>query len=388
MRYETGDARRETGDRRRRRLRAPGRIRTPDQELRRLLLCPLSYRGGACERVKGIEPSQPAWKAGALPLSYTRADLRIVARRATSRSPSSTAVGLAGFEPATSASQTPRANQAALQPAALIVPTPSRAVVIRVTPGRYLPAMRAEPPPQARRALSNFRELDRTAQVRLVRELRRLGWSYTEIVEATGCPKGTVAYWCRDVILTPIQVADIRLRRPPGVLTGQPVDTQRGRRAEVEEIRRRARQLAMERMSDPFFVAGVVMYWAEGAKTVRRLSISHSEPAALRLFVSWVGEYLQPSPRVALQLFLHADNDLGAATDWWSRSLGFDECYFTKPFIKPDGTGHRKNHLPNGVCRAQIARSTDSWYRTTEFIDVVRASFGSTDPRAILPAGR
>jgi len=26
----------------------------------------------AQERVKGIEPSQPAWKAGALPLSYTR----------------------------------------------------------------------------------------------------------------------------------------------------------------------------------------------------------------------------------------------------------------------------------------------------------------------------
>ena len=24
------------------------------------------------ERVKGIEPSQPAWKAGTLPLSYTR----------------------------------------------------------------------------------------------------------------------------------------------------------------------------------------------------------------------------------------------------------------------------------------------------------------------------
>ena len=24
------------------------------------------------ERVKGIEPSQPAWMAGALPLSYTR----------------------------------------------------------------------------------------------------------------------------------------------------------------------------------------------------------------------------------------------------------------------------------------------------------------------------
>jgi hypothetical protein len=29
------------------------------------------------ERVKGIEPSYSAWEAAALPLSYTRADLRV-----------------------------------------------------------------------------------------------------------------------------------------------------------------------------------------------------------------------------------------------------------------------------------------------------------------------
>ena len=28
------------------------------------------------ERVKVVEPSQPAWKAGALPLSYTRIDIK------------------------------------------------------------------------------------------------------------------------------------------------------------------------------------------------------------------------------------------------------------------------------------------------------------------------
>ena len=32
----------------------------------------LSYAPVLLERVKGIEPSQPAWKAGTLPLSYTR----------------------------------------------------------------------------------------------------------------------------------------------------------------------------------------------------------------------------------------------------------------------------------------------------------------------------
>ena len=50
-------------------------IRTPDTRLRRALLYPAelcTHIIDSMERVKGIEPSQPAWKAGTLPLSYTR----------------------------------------------------------------------------------------------------------------------------------------------------------------------------------------------------------------------------------------------------------------------------------------------------------------------------
>ena len=50
-------------------------IRTPDTRLRRALLYPAelcTHIFFLLERVKGIEPSQPAWKAGTLPLSYTR----------------------------------------------------------------------------------------------------------------------------------------------------------------------------------------------------------------------------------------------------------------------------------------------------------------------------
>ena len=50
------------------------RARTCDPLLVRQVLSQLSYSPGIIkmERVKGIEPSQPAWKAGTLPLSYTR----------------------------------------------------------------------------------------------------------------------------------------------------------------------------------------------------------------------------------------------------------------------------------------------------------------------------
>lgn len=51
----------------------PGRIRTSGRRLRRPLLCPLSYgRVFYRERKTGIEPALLAWKASALPLSYSR----------------------------------------------------------------------------------------------------------------------------------------------------------------------------------------------------------------------------------------------------------------------------------------------------------------------------
>ena len=86
----------------------PEGIRTPDPRLRRPLLYPaelqthfslnenLSFSNE--KRVMGIEPTYPAWKAGVLPLNYTRL------------------VGVTGFEPATSWSQTRRSSQAEPHP--------------------------------------------------------------------------------------------------------------------------------------------------------------------------------------------------------------------------------------------------------------------------------
>ena len=63
---------------------APEGIRTPDPRLRRPMLYPAelqvhtlfvpnsSVKKYCLERVMGIGPTQPAWKAGILPLNYTR----------------------------------------------------------------------------------------------------------------------------------------------------------------------------------------------------------------------------------------------------------------------------------------------------------------------------
>ena len=60
---------------------APEEIRTPDTRLRRPLLYPTELQAHVTdtiapakivERVMGIGPTRPAWKAGILPLNYTR----------------------------------------------------------------------------------------------------------------------------------------------------------------------------------------------------------------------------------------------------------------------------------------------------------------------------
>ena len=110
----------------------PGGIRTLDLRLRRPLLYPaelqthfslnenLSFSNE--KRVMGIEPTYPAWKAGVLPLNYTRE------------------VGVTGFEPATSWSQTRRSSQAEPHPDISFISLPLRLCVSFVSPAatRYI----------------------------------------------------------------------------------------------------------------------------------------------------------------------------------------------------------------------------------------------------------
>lgn len=103
--------------------------------------------------------------------------------------------------------------------------------------------------------------------------------------------------------------------------------------------------------------------------------MAHSEPEALRLYMAWVRRFLQPDAKFAGAINLHFDNDEPGARRFWSRELGIPLDDFTKTFIKPDGTGHRKNHLPSGVCRATMRRSTDAWITTLTWVDFVKERF-------------
>ncbi|HEY7565320.1 MAG TPA: hypothetical protein VIA81_10380 [Acidimicrobiia bacterium] len=231
-------------------------------------------------------------------------------------------------------------------------------------------------PPEVAKQAANWPHLTRWERAELGRRLRREGWTYGEIMDVLPVGKGTLSGWCREIRLSDKQIEAIKARRPPGVRTGIPVDTQRKRRGEIERIREEARTEALSLVGDTLWLAGVVLYWAEGCKGKNSLEMANTDPKALRFFIRWVRMYLDEQAEFNLQMHLHEGNDEASAMEYWVYETGLHDATFHRTFIKPRGTGHRKNHLPHGVCKVRVRRCADMWNRVMAWRDVVSEFLG------------
>ena len=242
-------------------------------------------------------------------------------------------------------------------------------------------------PSHLRAGCESYPDLGRWHRAKLGRALRRLGLSYGEIMSLIPVPKGTLAGWCREIRLTENQGA--RIQRRNGSQLGVPRNTQRKRHEEIGRIVHEAMLFASNHLDDPFWVAGTVLYWGEGSKAVRRLELTNADPRTLRLFMSWTRRYLDDQPKFVASLNLHADNNELNARRSWASELGLKLTDFNKSFIKPEGTGHRKNHLPNGVCRLGLRKSTDHFLKTMAWIEVLAQNWAPAKAGALTSsAGR
>lgn len=228
-------------------------------------------------------------------------------------------------------------------------------------------------PPEAAMAAGKWQELTRWERAELGRGLRRQGWTYGEIMDVLPVGKGTLAGWCKEIRLSEGQIEAIKARVPSQ--KGVPTDTNWKRRLEIQSIRAEAQMSFLTLRHDPKWVAGITMYWAEGAKTSPRLGMANTDPRALRLFIAWVRSYIDSNAEFVLALHLHAGNDDDAAKRWWAEALGLEKVQFTKTFVKPPGTGHRKNRWLHGVCRVQVRRSANAYNATMEWITCFAREF-------------
>ncbi len=206
-----------------------------------------------------------------------------------------------------------------------------------------------------------------------IQTLRRRGLSYQEIRVQLPFPvaKGTVSRWCRDIELTPKQLDRLdklkqwswyrnRLKGSKAI--------QQQRAEEVKAIRARASREVPKPCRKALWMAGLMLYSAEGGKT-DDLEFTNSDPHAVRFMMKWFREFCGvPGEKFKAYLNIHSGQNNEAIKRYWSDVTDIPVVQFGKSYIKKEGTGHRKNILYNGTIRISIC-NRDLFHKVQGWIE-------------------
>jgi hypothetical protein len=194
--------------------------------------------------------------------------------------------------------------------------------------------------------------------------------SVKEIARLVGVAPSSVSLWVRDIALTADQLESLRERNPAynGQLRGACGNAERWRE------RRRAFQAEgreMARTGGWLFVAGAMLYWAEGDKGHRNSArISNSDPEVLKLFMLFVRECLVvPEDRLRVTCNLFADHleRQGEIEQFWLDQLAVSHAHLCKSVVNTYSKysqKKRRGKLPYGTTRVSVhsVRATQQIY--------------------------
>ena len=185
------------------------------------------------------------------------------------------------------------------------------------------------------------------------RFFRSRGFSYNYIQKELKVSKSTISLWCREVKLSPKYRQLLENRKKENIKQGTSANRIK-RIKEIEEIRTLAEKEIKSLSREAYKIGGTMFYWAEGTKT-QSTAISNSDPRIIVFMVGWLKVVFDISPsRLTAHLHIHYGNDDRKIKMFWAKVTGIPLKNFGKSYIKPQGTGHRTNILPNGVIKIRV----------------------------------
>ena len=141
------------------------------------------------------------------------------------------------------------------------------------------------------------------------------------------------------------------------------------------EIKDQAKISFERHKNEPLFVAGIMLYWAEGTRlpataTNRKyqLALTNSNPELVELYCKFLRSYFENiESAIRAALFIYSDIDEAGAKSFWSGRLRIPLSQFIKTQILPSRGAPSKKKLPFGVCCVYL-NSKDYCYRMESWI--------------------
>ncbi len=188
--------------------------------------------------------------------------------------------------------------------------------------------------------------------------LRARGWSVKRIAKYLGIAVSTASLWVRSVPLTREQ--EQRLRAVNGPLQGRVAHRLALERA--SEWKAEALGLWRRWHSEPLFMLGLGIYWGEGTKAYRCLSVTNSDPDIIKTWVCWCRKYI-PDAELHLSISLPEGVLPDKAADFWKTITGVQRVtVFRNRKTARTEPRRRTRNLLFGTARVRVCRGSAEWH--------------------------
>jgi len=188
-------------------------------------------------------------------------------------------------------------------------------------------------------------------------ELRKKGESYNQIRKKLKISKSSLSLWLRNIPLTKKQQHYLyhTLKQQNAYKLAK--NKQKTKQDHIKKITNQSVKEANKQYLNSFFVAGLMLYWAEGdkSKITEAVKFSNSDTEMIKLMMKWFRQIcLVPENKFHIALHIHSLHCRKNIEKYWSKITNLPLKQFHKTQIKVTTLKHRKNPLYNGTCSIRI----------------------------------
>ncbi|MFD4530419.1 hypothetical protein ACFWP7_42245 [Streptomyces sp. NPDC058470] len=204
------------------------------------------------------------------------------------------------------------------------------------------------------------------------RELRLQGWTYDQIQVELGCSKSSISLWVRDLPKPeqrdPTEQAKLAARKR--------WEHELAVRDEERRYTKAAAAAEIGALTDrELFLAGVVLYWAEGSKDKayspqrrERLQFINSDPNVISLYLHWLESLGVGRERMRFRVSIHQSADVTTAEAFWAELVGVEAATFQRTTLKEHNprTNRKNTEEAYRGCLVIYVRQSADLYRRVE----------------------
>ena len=200
-------------------------------------------------------------------------------------------------------------------------------------------------------------------------DLRKNGYSYSEILKEVKVSRSTLSEWLRHVKITNTQVDRLRSKNAAARKLGS-IALKQNRINKSKEIIEESKLEIKNIDNNNLKLIGATLYWAEGSKQSesepsRELLFTNSDPKMIKVYLLWLDKCLfVKSENIKFEIYIHEtyNKTPGELSRYWSSVTNFPIDSLRKIYFKKNKVNSlRKNNGVNykGVLRVTVRRSTD-----------------------------